>query len=499
MLEINGNAFFLQRSREGGAILNLFSVKDEKRYSLNKGSVSETQELIYDLLGINASEILSLIYFSLEKLNVFTNLGASDKHDFLKKISDAYSVDEILVKLTEQFGNLSLKKQEAETEIKVLSKTIDGIKSKTKEETLGTESVEDVIRDTQYEGKKEVLQLIESDLDHYRTLIKDLTDELFSKKYTLQEIKNKSAFLKRSITETKSLLETSLNKIKKIKERKCPECGQLLKDENLLEKHKKDAENRLEEIAKLEEEEKKSVENLPSFEKEIEKLQKKKDKSDKLLSIIQETEQLKQRILLASVESTKTAVLKESTKDLEIKKEDLEESLLDFNRTLGTVKFLKDTVFSRSGSMVQELSKYSGRVLETALNELAGDSKLFEASVDVKKDIDIKVRFKNQNFSVGIGMMSAGQKRFLDILVLLALNKILSNKYNSSEGLLGLAIFDEVFTYLDPEYMETAYSALSNLGTRLKICVTHDERLKSYFDKTITATIRNGYSNYSAL
>jgi hypothetical protein len=111
-LVINQKRYSLKRSRDGGANLNLSMIeKDGTSYSLDKGSVSETQELIYSLLGLNASEILSLIYFSLEKLNVFTNLGPSDKHDFMKKISDANAIDEISVNLNEQFGNASLLKQ----------------------------------------------------------------------------------------------------------------------------------------------------------------------------------------------------------------------------------------------------------------------------------------------------------------------------------------------------------------------------------------------------
>src|SRR5690606_22621903 len=96
--------------------------------------------------------------------------------------------------------------------------------------------------------------------------------------------------------------------------------------------------------------------------------------------------------------------------------------------------------------------------------------------------LDMKVSFRGEK-PVTMRGMSAGERRLLDILSLFALNTMFERRFGLQDGILGVAFYDEIVTYLDPEYLDIVFSAIQNLQTRLRVMVTHDENLMSYYDK----------------
>ena len=91
--------------------------------------------------------------------------------------------------------------------------------------------------------------------------------------------------------------------------------------------------------------------------------------------------------------------------------------------------------------------------------------------------------------------LSGGEKRRVDVAVCLALNEWAGRKYSNQDGFLGLAILDEVFSYIDRAGEETIASFLYNLGfTRTVLVISHTPELASYGYRVWNVIKENGVS-----
>jgi DNA repair exonuclease SbcCD ATPase subunit len=132
------------------------------------------------------------------------------------------------------------------------------------------------------------------------------------------------------------------------------------------------------------------------------------------------------------------------------------------------------------------------------VNELVGNPKVFKAKAETGKALGITVSFGGEK-SVGIQNMSAGQRRLLDIMIMLAVNSLFEQRYNIENGMLGIAFYDEVIAYLGPEYLDIVFTALSNTRARTRVMITHDADLMSYYNRSIRVSREGGFTQYQLI
>jgi DNA repair exonuclease SbcCD ATPase subunit len=92
--------------------------------------------------------------------------------------------------------------------------------------------------------------------------------------------------------------------------------------------------------------------------------------------------------------------------------------------------------------------------------------------------------------------LSGGEKRRVDVSLCLALNKWLSNRYGLSNGLLGLIIFDEIFSFLDREGEENIGNLLFIEGKdKIILVISHTPELNAYSSNTVNIIKTAGISS----
>jgi DNA repair exonuclease SbcCD ATPase subunit len=91
--------------------------------------------------------------------------------------------------------------------------------------------------------------------------------------------------------------------------------------------------------------------------------------------------------------------------------------------------------------------------------------------------------------------LSGGQKRRVDVSLCLSLNKWVSDRYNVPNGLLGLIILDEIFSYLDKEGEESLANLISSESSNKAILVvSHTPSLESFATNIWEVEMRNNIS-----
>ena len=130
------------------------------------------------------------------------------------------------------------------------------------------------------------------------------------------------------------------------------------------------------------------------------------------------------------------------------------------------------------------LSKLADSSIETLFNT---QTKLKSGEIRDKFSVDVKNRYGGSSYSGNSG----GEKRRIDLSVVLALHDLVSSRSNTR---INMVLYDEIFDSLDPIGCERIITLLKEM-TRTKssiFVITHNEVLKSYFDNIITVEKRNG-------
>jgi len=103
-------------------------------------------------------------------------------------------------------------------------------------------------------------------------------------------------------------------------------------------------------------------------------------------------------------------------------------------------------------------------------------------------------------YTVNYKSLSGGEKRRVDVSLCLALNEWVSQRFNITDGLLGVIIFDEIFSYLDRLAEETIGTILYREGHKKCILViSHTSELASYAGYSMRIVRRNGVSQLNSI
>ena len=115
-------------------------------------------------------------------------------------------------------------------------------------------------------------------------------------------------------------------------------------------------------------------------------------------------------------------------------------------------------------------------------------------SDEERNKIDIRVFIGEDD--VRYESLSGGEKRRVDIALCMALNKWVSNKYQIPNGLMGLMILDEMFSFVDRMGEESIATLLYEEGqTKSILVISHTPELESYATRVYHVTKENGVSH----
>lgn len=108
-----------------------------------------------------------------------------------------------------------------------------------------------------------------------------------------------------------------------------------------------------------------------------------------------------------------------------------------------------------------------------------------------KLGLDIRMRESIVRYE----SLSGGEKRRVDIALMLGLNKWVSEHFGLKQGLLGFIVLDETFSFLDDSAEESIGSLLHQEGfSRAIFVISHTDELQNYTDTQWTVNKVNGIS-----
>ena len=169
--------------------------------------------------------------------------------------------------------------------------------------------------------------------------------------------------------------------------------------------------------------------------------------------------------------------------------------ILTFWETAFSNKGIKSLLFDEfcrlfNNEIGNSLSLLSGNSMSVSLSN---QTRLASGELSEKMSIKVILFGKEKDYV----NLSGGEKRRVDIAVMVTLNKIIRMMYNISSGLLGMLILDEIFSSLDNSGEENVYELLEELSHSINsiYVITHTEELKSYFNNYITVKKKNRCSS----
>jgi hypothetical protein len=453
--------------------------------------IANTQEVIYDLIGISDFEIKLLSYFSAKDPTLFGTIGKSDRYSLISTISGISEIDEIRAKLSDDLSE----KTKWISFIRGKIDTMENNKKKAKADLASmltkrdTQATPDIVS-LHLRLEKTLDRLKElSSISQLREMIgkrhntyNQLRDRISSHEYTLKI----AGVRKKSFDDKISIAKLQLSTVIK---GTCPTCGQELENEDLIQKY-------MDEITEYKS-------HLPiilaeiayetvELEEDKVKLEANEKEMTSLKSSLEEAENLDATAKLIESE------IRKATKDqinyeplivietLRIKELDAEiiaeEAKRDTeHRTVQTMHWIKDVLLKRNGLLSTELAKQAQKMLQEEVNLL---TKGEEFSVTVHDDLSISGEFLGRD-EEAYEQLSTGQSRVVDTVMLVALNNLFTTLYHLDHGVLGVVVFDEVLSFLNEKYIDLCYNIIQKTKVPKKIVITHDNRLITRFDNSI--------------
>ena len=515
------------------------------------GMSSMLDKKIISLLGYDYEFFLNTIYYSQEKTEFFSSSTDSTKKTFLDTILQlekySYALKSVRVDLTRIEKELDasvvfvkyIKEQIIDVEDNIIQykqKSIVFEKERDAEVT-NLKAQEVVLASELLEFE---LSCVDSELDitkykdKYEKIRNSIEDLLKKEGNDIQELKSKlveSNSDMRSIEENKHKIEQNIVHVDNLKDGTyCKHCGGLITEDSrtkyitgekaaLLQLEQSFVmlyEQGAEISAEIE-----SVEE--AYRKEIQEYREARQKVYEKMSLL-ETGYKEQTVTRSNMEhSIRTLTDKISTKSKEtnifslrvedeiqskLKKEEELKQKQDFcfnGNILKQMYEFWETGFSNKGIKSLLLDNFCNTFNKEIINNisllsngsmavgLTNQTKLKSGDMSEKLSLKINILDKERSYE----HLSGGEKRRVDIAVIITLNKIIRQMYNISNGLLGMLILDEVFSFLDDTGEENIFYLLKDIVKEIKsiFIITHTDELKSYFDNTIVVVKkdRNSY------
>ena len=511
-------------------------------------SSKDCNTFIEKLFQLDYMTFVNSILFGQGLIKTFSVASDSEKKAILEKMLnlDIYSrcQDVAKAKLKQEKSVLDEINSEVlkqKTLLEEIESNLEQLKKAEEEETKRIESelktLNQELKDTQEELEKH-----NSDTSEQEQQLKVLTSgkeklEQKLEKYKeyekyKNELEGKIYILNKEIEGANREIERLRKEYKKIKKgigKNCPVCGQEIK-ENVMEESLKHIESQAIEHKSIIQKAEESIKEHQTLLEKIQQKLEKKGEIEKNLSEVQEAifelrsfiktkAQMEQRLkkeiqtiqkriaelenkkgnayklLIEKKEQQKVEILDEIS-TLEEKKEKLLDRInkLEFAveayGNAGIKSYLLDAVTPFLNKKANEyLSKLSGNTAEI---EFSTVTRLANGELRDK----FEVRINNQVGGDSYKSNSTGERRRIDLAISLALQDLVMTRSNAR---LNILLYDEVFDGVDAVGCENVILLLQEMSKKVEsiFVITHNDILKTYFDKYLVVTKKNGQTTVS--
>jgi len=506
--EVDGKSLVVTRSRDSSTHLRVVFDGQE----IEGANIREVQKRLEGLIGCDFETFKNSVMFPQGEVRFFTSLTDTQKKEVLERILP-------LTPFSKAYQRVREKVAEKKRNIQDIDVVLGTIRNSLNEISLKMKKTRDELRsrsqsDKQSRLKKRIEELTSSlpSTEHLERKLQNLRSRLRGVRQRNSKFETIRMNLDSRILGTENKiadLRGRLREMNSLRYAECPTCGQLVTAEaadlavlklqqNIDQETEvlKDLRKKLSTVPDLRDE-------IRSIENEIDKVTREiGERSSENRRITARIEELKTQLesLKAperNLKATLTA-LREQKKSLKERLESEERKRQTLERELEYLNFWVDG-FSPKG--------LRGMVLRgclDSLNDLANDY------LQVLADGRIQVKFSPKTvLSSGaerecisttvtcaggeIGSVSGGERRKIDLAVLLALRHIVSSR---SRERFNVLFADEVFDALDSSGIERALQLLEREcedGSTVFV-ITHDEVLSEFFDTVIRVEKEGGIS-----
>ena len=467
---LNKKEIILTRSRNNKSS-DLCLIYDEVEHRQN--TISETQKLIYSLLGVTKEELLMFNYFDSVDYKSFAKLQDSQKYSVISKLASTDILDNMRSNLKEKITSVTQKLSSYKF---YLSQSKNDLEKK-KQLLLDIEDGLDINLDRKEEIDSRIAQI---DI----LLLKHSEENSKIQKLIIEQSNYKKAisYCEKELLNMKDTFLQLYNKKNHLLENKCSECNQkytpinmqdLINDLTIkINNIKNSAENKKAEIKEFK---LKLIDEITLIYN---------DTTQDLISEKTSCKHSLNKIHSQSINIGKLESLKESIKELNLKIEEYDKHTLDELSKLEIYKKL-EKILSRDGVLATQLLKNTVDLINKELILILTDTGFFiELSND--KSFTIKVRINNSQVSP-FHNLSNGEAKIVEIALVVAFVNCYCKIYGLDKSILGFIFLDELFTYLAPEFIPLCVPILEYCKVN-RIIITHELELKSYFTNTILAT-----------
>lgn len=499
VLEVEDVMYKIGRGRTDSPQLQIFMFT-EKWTPYTGSKTANTQDTIYELLGISDEEIKLLSYFPASKPSLFGSIGKSDRYSLLSTIVGMSTVDAARDKLAELIKNLSMEIVPIQSKIRTLREVRDNAKAKlgdylSRRDSQTTPDTKDL-----ESRRAEVVATLRTLFPSERLMEK--TGLCYAKSSAIAVEK---ADLKTRIDNFRSITETIRMDIEEKKqalifslEGRCPTCGQALSSNDVVN-------NLMGEIESLRSKLPDAIleRTLTSQlnEKDAEQ-QVNKEIIDALNEELDRVQNLETSLQLIN---TTLAKSKEGQIDygplIQAETESFEKYKIEVTQEetrLDTLLYLQEaqnwvhkTLLKRAGPLMSRLAKQGQKLLQDQVDVLTNGESF---TVMIEDDLSVAASFLGRQ-KADYSQLSTGQARTVDIIMMCSLNNLFTQIYSLEYGVLGLAIFDEVLSFLDPEYSYYCYGLINQINVPKRIVISHDPDLINKFSSQISVALEGTSSS----
>lgn len=443
--------------------------------SFKKNTIAETQQLLYEILGVKKDELFLFSYFDSLSYQSFAQLTDQQKYVVVSKLSSTDILDSMRLILKDKLTSLTKEASSIQFYLNRLSEDYDKKTKLLEELKTPTNSLDRRPLDEIYKD----LELIDLELSK-------LESEKLELKSKVDFQSNLTTSINYCNNELKTLKSQYLNLVEKKKaltNQLCSECGQHYAPSNLVEL-----------LSSLDEKIGSILTNSKSLVSKVKDLESKKvelkldnSKFVNIPSLINKKSLLKSELTKSMSITDPSAKIYSITSELEEisnKSNEFSSKLSVVNSTLVKMKKLEKLV-SRDGVLAKSLLQNSIDLLNIELTNILSFS---DVSVKISNDksYQVKVKLKNEQETL-FNNLSNGERKLVEISLIIAFINVYSKIFKLNKSILGYVFFDELFTYLDQSNIQVCKEILEDCKAS-KLIITHESELKSYFTSTMQLT-----------
>jgi DNA repair exonuclease SbcCD nuclease subunit len=476
-----------------GLEIRVWNREAEAFVAQDRSSNPMTDESICKMLGLSASEILLLCYFSAKEPVLFGTLGASDRNSLMATINGSSDVDTLRGHFSVQLSDVEKTMIATKSTIETLTRSTDHLKTEIRK------LADSAPPDTEAELKRLHLAREELEKLEFASSEAEIQVNLATVSSTLSAFVRAADSLKQersSLQEQRRRIETSIvglkAQLRKAVEGQCPTCGQELQDESVVARLSADIQEMRRGIP-TEELFQAKINQITEAETSSESLAEEKDRLEGELAAIRGRDRrlrdTKDRIAaLTRGQPDRLAIISAHQQMIERNSGEIsaaEARLIDLRREFEGSKFLHSTLLKRNGPLIQALNVRTKILLQEQIDLITQDE---DIQIRVQDDLSVSGSFLGRGL-MNYKKLSPGQERIIDIASMVALNNLFTKLYALEEGVLGLVAVDEVISFLDDRYVDFAYHCFQQLKVGKRIFITHDGNLISKFDYRINVSL----------